>query len=182
MMSGSPLWRQLIEGLGTKLDTFGRVTEEKFLNLPQNKPKKIGDALVVPAMPESETDALLQGLNNIGYKGKGINYGRIGAMFDGVEGMDVNDPKSYEQMLSNLRANNEELFEFMRRKKTLTIQDMMELAEKKGLKNIMTKILTLDKGTPLPAEDVVGGLLIIKRLIENKSTSEKWTLLRKIMT
>ena len=166
MMSGSSLWRQLIEGLGTKLDTFGRVTEEKFLNLPQNKPKKIGDALVVPAMPESETDALLQGLNNIGYKGKGINYGRIGAMFDGVEGMDVNDPKSYEQMLSNLRANNEELFEFMRRKKKLTIQDMMELAEKKGLKNIMTKILTLDKGTPLPAEDVVGGLLIIKRLIE----------------
>ena len=165
MMSGSPLWRQLVEGIGIKLDNFGRVTEEKIISLPKEKPQRVGKAILVPAMEDAETDALLVGLRSLGYKGKGINYGRVGAMFDGVEGMDVNDPKSYERMLSNLKKNNEELFEWMRRE-TLTIQDMMELAEKKGLKNIMTKILTQNRGTPLPAEDVVGGLLIIKRLIE----------------
>ncbi len=158
--------RNLINTFGIKLDDFGRVTEEKVLDLPKEKPEVIAGQVVSPSMDQSEFDGLFEAIKKGGFEGDGIKYGRIGSLFDEVEGLNVNDAGSYETMITNLRQNNEELFQYLRRRKTLTIGEMVEMAEKKGVATIMKQILTMPLGGQLPAEDVVGGLLIIKRLMK----------------
>ena len=80
--------RTLIESIGVNLDNLGRVREQKILDIPRTNPTVVSGQIVTPSMDQNEVDALYNVLadknvfskNNI----KGINYGRIGSLFDEV--------------------------------------------------------------------------------------------------
>ncbi len=162
--------RTLMESIGVNLDNLGRVREQKILDIPRTNPTVVSGQIVTPSMDQNEVDALYNVLadknvfskNNI----KGINYGRIGSLFDEVDGLNPNDPQSYETMLTNLRTKNAELFDHLRRKKTISISDMVKMVGEKDLGDLMKKFLMLLPGEQLPAEDIVGGLIIMKRLMQ----------------
>lgn len=162
--------RTLMESIGVNLDNLGRVREQKILDIPRTNPTVVSGQVVTPSMDQNEVDELYNVLadkkvfskNNI----KGINYGRIGSLFDEVDGLNPDDPQSYETMLTNLRTQNAELFDHLRRKKTISISEMVKMVGEKDLGDLMKKFLMLLPGEQLPAEDVVGGLIIMKRLMQ----------------
>ena len=162
--------RTLINDFGIKLDAFGRFTEKKSLDIPRKDVQVVGNQVQTPSMEQNEVDSLYNILKDFqGFsqeKIKGINYGRIGSLFDEQDGLNVSDPKSYERMLTNIRTQNDELFEHLRRRKTMSISDMVKLTEKKDIGTLMKKVLTLLPGDQLPAEDIVGGIIVMKRLMQ----------------
>jgi hypothetical protein len=137
------------------------------------KTEIIGDKVVVPAQSEDFVTSLTKYIESAGYKG-GINFGKIGELFDGLEGVEPGSAQSYELMLENIQKNNKELFTWARRKKTLSVKEMMKLAETTSDQSLMTKILTMGRGTPLNAEEVIGSLVVLKKMmLEFKHGSEQ---------
>ena len=126
--------------LADKLDDFGRETADEVKGLEKlEKPVIQNDALLVPRLNQTETKSLDDGLKSIGYNGPGVKLGRIGAIFDEQDGYSLKSEGSYEKMLTELRTQNKELFDFARRKRVLSMEDMIQLAHQKGLKNIVKK-------------------------------------------
>ena len=82
-------------------------------------------------------------MKSIGYNGPGVKLGRIGAIFDEQDGYSLKSEGSYEKMLTELRTQNKELFDFARRKGVLSRGELIQLAHKRGLKNIVKKIMIM---------------------------------------
>ena len=160
--------------LADKLDDFGRETADEVKGLEKlEKPVIQNDALLVPRLNETETKSLDDGLKSIGYNGPGVKLGRIGAIFDEQDGYSLKSEGSYEKMLTELRAENKELFDFARRKRVLSMDDLIQLAHQKGLKNIVKKIFIMPTDQALNAEDTVGILLMVKRYVQEISYGQK---------
>ena len=141
-----------------------------------------GGDIIIKAMEDDDFIALNKALEEGGFEG-GLNLGRIGEIFDSekkfVGPPEVNeafdevngvfdetiDPSSFDikTVLQNIKNNNVELFEHLRREKK-SITTLMAIAEQTGFEKIVYKLLGRKPGEVLPAEDVLGGLVALIKL------------------
>ena len=166
---GKKILKPIIKDVGEKLRDFSKkkkldLSESDTVTDQVGKPVIMGDKVIVPGKEEGFVDALLRHVQDQGYTG-GINYGRIGSIFDGTENIEAGSVESYQAMLENLKTQNKELFNWAKRKKTLTMEEMVTLANEKGIEKIYAKLITRPRGTPINAEEVVGSILILKRMM-----------------
>jgi len=132
-----------------------RIGDDPSENILQGQ----GGEIVVKSSTDEAVENLNKALQEDGYKGKGLNLTRISEIFtDGIEGDNLN----LEKILINIKKDNQELFDYLRRP-TMSMEEMIALAETAGAKKITQKLLKRKKGQLLPAEDFVGGLLIMIR-------------------
>ena len=122
--------------------------------------------IVVKAMQNDDLMALNKALEEGGFQG-GINLGRIGEIF-GRETADFIGPTapgafSIETVLQNIKQNNVELFQHLRREKK-SMESLMAIANATGFDGIIYKMLGRKPGEVLPAEDVLGGLVAVIKL------------------
>ena len=122
--------------------------------------------IVVKAMENDELMAMNKALEEGGFQG-GLNLGRIGEIF-GRETADFIGPTapgafSIETVLQNIKQNNVELFQHLRREKQ-SMDTLMGLAKLTGYDGIVYKMLGRKPGEVLPAEDVLGGLVAVIKL------------------
>ena len=122
--------------------------------------------IVVKAMENDDLMALNKALEEGGFQG-GINLGRIGEIF-GRETADFIGPTapgafSIETVLQNIKQNNVELFQHLRREKK-SMESLMAIANATGFDGIIYKMLGRKPGEVLPAEDVLGGLVAVIKL------------------
>ena len=144
------------------LEKFGEV-EEKLVygdEIP-DKPQLVAGQIVLPDAKEIDIESIAQIFAGDGYKGPGLNLGRVGDLFD--KGLEENFDISTSDILNNIKEQNKELFEHARRKK-LTIEDMVGLAERQGFNEISEKFLMRKAGDMMSAEDMVGAFLILRKL------------------
>lgn len=117
-----------------------------------------GDTILVKAAPENEIEALSKGIF-ADEPDFGINLGRVGDL------MDVISPDyDLTKMMQTIKANNEELFQRARRG-SIPMEELIKMAEDLGADGIVAKFLKRKPGDVLPAEDIVGGLLMAKKLM-----------------
>ena len=141
-----------------------------------------GGDIIIKAMEDDDFIALNKALEEGGFEG-GLNLGRIGEIFDSEKKLvgppevneafdEVNgvfdetiDPSSFDikTVLQNIKNNNVELFEHLRREKK-SITTLMAIAEQTGFEKIVYKLLGRKPGEVLPAEDVLGGLVALIKL------------------
>ena len=125
--------------------------------------------VVIKAMPEDDLKALNKHLDDLGYK-KGLNLGRIGEIFGSPSGLaKATDDRlklenfDVETVLKNIKENNKELFEQMRRE-TKSMDALMAMAEETGMDTIIHRFLGRKPGSVAPPEHVLGGVAAIIKL------------------
>ena len=123
--------------------------------------------IVVKAMQNEDLMALNKALEEGGFQG-GLNMGRIGEIFDNTKMSDFIGPDqpgafNIETVLQNIKQNNVELFQHLRREKQ-SMDSLMALAKLTGSDSIIYKMLGRKPGEVLPAEDVLGGLVAVIKL------------------
>ena len=113
--------------------------------------------VVIKAMENNDLIALNKALEEGGFQG-GLNMGRIGEIFN-------TDPGDFdiETVLKNIKQNNVDLFQHLRREKQ-SMDAMMAMANLTGYDGIIYKMLGRKPGEVLPAEDVLGGLVAVIKL------------------
>ena len=164
-MSGGIL-KKAMDGLVAATDaaeqrSFGNmVPDDEVSKLPS------GD-IVVKAMPNDDLMALNKALEEGGFQ-QGLNLGRIGEIFN-MEGfnelvLNAGDGAfAIETVLTNIKENNKELFQQMRRE-TQTMDALMAMAEKTGFDNIVYNFLGRKPGEVRPPEEVLAGLAAVIKL------------------
>ena len=164
-MAGGIL-KKALDGLVEATDaaeqrSFGNmVPDDEVSKLPS------GD-IVVKAMPNDDLMALNKALEEGGFQ-QGLNLGRIGEIFN-MEGfnelvLNAGDGAfAIETVLTNIKENNKELFQQMRRE-TQTMDALMAMAEKTGFDNIVYNFLGRKPGEVQPPEDVLAGLAVVIKL------------------
>ena len=129
-----------------------------------------GGGIVIKAMEDDDLMALNKALEEGGFQG-GLNMGRIGEIFENKSSDFIGPrPDSGEAggfdlatILQNVKENNVELFEHLRRKKQ-SMETLMAIAEQTGFEQIVYKMLGRKPGEVMPAEDVLGGLVALIKL------------------
>ncbi len=113
--------------------------------------------IVVKAMENDDLMALNKALEEGGFQG-GMNMGRIGEIFN-------TDPGDFdiETVLQNIKQNNVELFQHLRREKQ-SMETLMAMANATGFDGIVYKMLGRKPGEVLPAEDVLSGLVAVIKM------------------
>ena len=164
-MSGGIL-KKALDGL---VEATEKAEQRSFGNMvPDDEVSKLpsGD-IVVKAMPNDDLMALNKALEESGFQ-QGLNLGRIGEIFN-MEGfnelvLNAGDGAfAIETVLTNIKQNNKELFNQMRRE-TQTMDGIMAMAEKTGFDNIVYNFLGRKPGQVQPPEDVLGGLAVVIKL------------------
>ncbi len=123
---------------------------------PESPITETPQGLVIRAAPEEDLDAFNSAL--FGEEADfGLNMGRIGELLDPSGELNLGDA------LANLKNENKELFEYLRRS-TKSMEELVALAENSGANEIAYKFLTRKPSELLAGEDVVGGLLLINKL------------------
>jgi len=118
--------------------------------LPDVPIQERGGRLLIRQMPEEEIDDINRAMG--GDYVKGINLPEIYAGMDDQEMAD---------WFGQLKSANADLFEDARRG-TLNIDALINLADDIGADQIVERILNRKMGAPLPAEEVVGGVLAVR--------------------
>ena len=113
--------------------------------------------VVIKGMENNDLIALNKALEEGGFQG-GLNMGRIGEIFN-------TDPGDFdiETVLKNIKQNNVDLFQHLRREKQ-SMDAMMAMANLTGYDGIIYKMLGRKPGEVLPAEDVLAGLVAVIKL------------------
>ena len=113
--------------------------------------------IVVKAMDNDDLMALNKALEEGGFQG-GLNMGRIGEIFN-------TDPGDFdiETVLQNIKQNNVELFQHLRREKQ-SMESLMAMANATGFDGIVYKMLGRKPGEVMPAEDVLAGLVAVIKM------------------
>ena len=147
-----------------KWEKFAEIEEKRVYgdDLP-GKPKVVAGQVVIPENRELDIETIAQVFAGDGYKGPGPNFGRIGDLFDKDIQVDLGLDWTSGDLMNNLREQNKELFEHARRG-NLSIEDMVELAERQGFNEISKKALLRKPGDMMSAEELVGGFLILRKL------------------
>ena len=116
-----------------------------------------GGSVVIKAMDNDDVMAMNEALRASGFQG-GLNMGRIGEIFN-------SDPGDFdiETVLKNIKQNNVELFQHLRRDKQ-TMETLMVLANATGFDGIVYKMLGRKPGDVMPAEDTLAGLVAVIKL------------------
>lgn len=161
------------------LKEFGTDAEKKSYGDPEAKLTTEGSRgdVIIKGLDDAEIKALNQSLKEDGYKGPGLNMGRIGELFDEAGQLKLNlfegnIQQSLDGLLNNIKQQNKELFAYMRRD-TKSMDEMLAMAETTGYQKILNSFLkrkiTKDaKGDPKvdvpPPEDVLGGLVLLIKM------------------
>ena len=136
--------KSLVEGSENR--TYGDLPDDPTFKGP-------GGSILVRAMPNEDLQALNNTIEQSGFQ-SGINFGRVGEIFDEVGHGDFN----LDRVLTNIKTNNADLFQYLRRDKK-TMQELMQLANAAGFESIAFKFLNRKPGDVLPPEDVLAGMV-----------------------
>lgn len=121
--------------------------------------KTPGGDLLVKAMPEDDLKALNDELADLGSPA-GLNLGRIGEIFGET---DMFGDNALENILSNIKTNNKEVFEYLRRDKQ-SMESMLAIATETGYDRIIHSFLTRKPGQVAPPDDVLAGVVALIKL------------------
>jgi len=152
------------------LKEYGTDAEKRSYGEPEAKLVTEGSRgdVIVKGLDDTEIKALNQSLKEDGYKGPGLNMGRIGELFDEkgqlkLKLFEGNIEQSLDILLNNVKQQNKELFAYMRRN-TQSMDDMLAMAETTGFENILSAMLKRKPGEVPPPEDILGGLVVMIKM------------------
>ena len=152
------------------LKEFGTEAEKRSYGEPEAKLATEGSRgdIIVRGLDDTEIKALNQALKEDGYKGPGLNMGRIGELFDQKGQLKLNlfegnIEQSLDVLLNNIKNQNKEMFAFMRRN-TQSMDDMLAMAETTGFENVLSAMLKRKPGEVPPPEDILGGLVVLIKM------------------
>jgi len=121
-----------------------------------------GGGIVIKAAENDDLMALNKALEAGGFQG-GLNMGRIGELFNPEKSIIGPLEFNIETVLQNIKQNNVELFQHLRRDKQ-SMESLMALANATGFDNIVYKMLGRKPGDVMPAEDTLAGLVAVIKL------------------
>ena len=152
------------------LKEYGTEAEKRSYGEPEAKLVTEGSRgdVIIKGLDDTEIKALNQALKEDGYKGPGLNMGRIGELFDQKGQLKLNlfegnIEQSLDVLLNNIKNQNKEMFAFMRRN-TQSMDDMLAMAETTGFENILSAMLKRKPGEVPPPEDILGGLVVMIKM------------------
>ena len=158
------------KGFIKTLKEFGTEAEKRSYGEPKEQLATEGPRgdVIIKGLDDTEIKALNQALKEDGYKGPGLNMGRIGELFDEKGQLKLNlfegnVQQSLDGLLQNIKNQNKELFAFMRRD-TKSMEEMLMMAQTTGYENILNAILKRKPGDVPPPEDILGGLVVMIKL------------------
>ncbi len=158
------------KGFIKTLKEFGTEAEKRSYGEPEVQLATEGPRgdVIIKGLDDTEIKALNQALKEDGYKGPGLNMGRIGELFDEKGQLKLNlfegnVQQSLDGLLQNIKNQNKKLFAFMRRD-TKSMEEMLMMAQTTGYENILNAILKRKPGDVPPPEDILGGLVVMIKL------------------
>ena len=151
------LLKEAITSLGKAVENAERRSFGSMVPDDEVTKMQSGD-IVIKAMPDDDLKALNQALDQSGFQ-QGLNLGRIGEIFDGMDKGEFN----MEVVLTNIKNNNKELFNQMRRE-TKSMDALMAMAEATGSDAIIHKFLGRKPGQVQPPEEVLAGLAAVIKM------------------
>jgi len=149
----------LLGNIVNKVGKYIKDAEERVygVDAPDAEVTVDGNKIIVKGAPEAEMEDLKAGIFEE-EPDFGINLGRAG------DQLDLIDPNyDVTKLLQTLKANNEELFQRARRG-SIPMEELIKLSQSVGADAIAAKFLKREPGELFPAEDIVGGLLLVKKL------------------
>ena len=174
------LLKEAITSLGKAVENAERRSFGSMVPDDEVTKMQSGD-IVIKAMPDDDLKALNKYLNDKGYT-KGLNLGRIGEIFGSPEGLAKVDGGrlqledfDVEKVMQNIKQNNKELFEQMRRE-TKSMDALMAMAQAAGFDDIVHRFLLRTPGKVEPPERVLAGLAVIIKLGRELQAGAKQTL------
>ena len=151
---------KFLKEFGTEAEkrTYGDAPEELIT------PTDRGD-VIIKGLDDSDIKALNKALEEDGYKGPGINMGRLGELFDQKGQLKLNlfegnIEQSLDTLLTNVQQQNKELFAYMRRP-SQSMEEMASLAQTAGFPRIAEEFIKRQPGQMLPPEKLVGGIILL---------------------
>ena len=151
------LLKEAITSLGKAVENAERRSFGSMVPDDEVTKMQSGD-IVIKAMPDDDLKALNQALDQSGFQ-QGLNLGRIGEIFDGMDKGEFN----MEVVLTNIKNNNKELFNQMRRE-TKSMDALMAMAQATGYDAIIHKFLGRKPGQVQPPEEVLAGLAAVIKM------------------
>ncbi len=151
------LLKEAITSLGKAVENAERRSFGSMVPDDEVTKMQSGD-IVIKAMPDDDLKALNQALDQSGFQ-QGLNLGRIGEIFDGMDKGEFN----MEVVLTNIKNNNKELFNQMRRE-TKSMDALMAMAQATGYDAIVHKFLGRKPGQVQPPEEVLAGLAAVIKM------------------
>ena len=151
------LLKEAITSLGKAVENAERRSFGSMVPDDEVTKMQSGD-IVIKAMPDDDLKALNQALDQSGFQ-QGLNLGRIGEIFDGMDKGEFN----MEVVLTNIKNNNKELFNQMRRE-TKSMDALMAMAQATGYDAIIHKLLGRKPGQVQPPEEVLAGLAAVIKM------------------
>ena len=149
--------KEAITSLGKAVENAERRSFGSMVPDDEVTKMQSGD-IVIKAMPDDDLKALNQALDQSGFQ-QGLNLGRIGEIFDGMDKGEFN----MEVVLTNIKNNNKELFNQMRRE-TKSMDALMAMAQATGYDAIIHKFLGRKPGQVQPPEEVLAGLAAVIKM------------------
>ena len=149
--------KEAITSLGKAVENAERRSFGSMVPDDEVTKMQSGD-IVIKAMPDDDLKALNQALDQSGFQ-QGLNLGRIGEIFDGMDKGEFN----MEVVLTNIKNNNKELFNQMRRE-TKSMDALMAMAQATGYDAIIHKLLGRKPGQVQPPEEVLAGLAAVIKM------------------
>jgi len=128
----------------------------------------MGDSLIIKPADNIEIEDFKSLLSEGDEKAPGINMFKLGKDLTSDESMKAlfaidQFDQDLASFLEKVKTANQPLFKSLSRDK-LSIEAMAKLAEKNGLYNITTRMLSRKPGEVLPAEDTVGSIIAMVNL------------------
>ena len=162
--------KQIKEGLEFLSEKLGKAEdvqkEIRKYSAPEDEISKgKGGEILVKGASADAVKALNESLKLNGYKGPGLNIAKVVMKAKGL------DKVNLAELLTKIKDDNKELFEFLRRPKQ-TIETMVATAQANGFDKIAYKLLSRKPGEIPRVEDTLGGLIATLKLgqdLEEKS-------------
>ena len=156
-----------LEFLSEKLGKAEDVQKEirKYSAPDDEISKGKGGEILIKGASADAVKALNESLKLNGYNGPGLNIAKVVMKAKGL------DKVNLAELLTKIKDDNKELFEFLRRPKQ-TIETMVAAAEANGFDKIAYKLLSRKPGEVPRVEDTLGGLIATLKLgqdLEEKS-------------
>jgi len=160
------------------IDNFVQRAEDRTYGPQSNEPIETGPggSLNIKPLPNQDLETFNRTLSEGGFT-SGINLGRIGEIFDQLDAptqtrIAGESGFNLETVLDNIKQNNVELFQHLRRDKK-TMDELVTLANATGFENIMFKFLNRKPGDLQPSEDVLAGVVGVIKLSQELQAGAK---------
>jgi len=162
--------KEIIKGIIKKVkDATGDAEKRVYGNINQKDlVVDMGDSLIIKPADNIEIEDFKSLLSEGDEKAPGINMFKLGKDLTSDESMKAlfaidQFDQDLASFLEKVKTANQPLFKSLSRDK-LSIEAMAKLAEKNGLYNITTRMLSRKPGEVLPAEDTVGSIIAMVNL------------------